>query len=69
MNTRQGSPARPRLTPRHELVNTLEFEAEAARVLPADVLRGIAGSDHSGDGPGQSEAQNALAAEGEGVCA
>jgi isopentenyl diphosphate isomerase/L-lactate dehydrogenase-like FMN-dependent dehydrogenase len=45
MRTRQTSSPRPRLTPRDELVNTLEFEAEAERVLPADVFRGISGSD------------------------
>jgi isopentenyl diphosphate isomerase/L-lactate dehydrogenase-like FMN-dependent dehydrogenase len=42
-----GSPARPHLTPRDELVNTLEFEAEAARVLPPDVFRGVSGSDRA----------------------
>jgi isopentenyl diphosphate isomerase/L-lactate dehydrogenase-like FMN-dependent dehydrogenase len=41
----QTSPARTRATPLDELVNTLEFEAEAQRVLPAGVFRGIAGSD------------------------
>jgi 4-hydroxymandelate oxidase len=35
------------VTPRHELVNTLEFEAEAGRVLAADVLRRVAGSDRA----------------------
>ena len=45
MRARQATPARPRVTPRDELVNTLEFEAEAERVLAADVFRAIAGSD------------------------
>jgi isopentenyl diphosphate isomerase/L-lactate dehydrogenase-like FMN-dependent dehydrogenase len=45
MKTRQASATRPRVTPRHELVNTLEFEAEAERVLAADVFRGVSGSD------------------------
>jgi len=43
--TSQASPARPRLTPSDELVNVLEFEAEAQRVLAADVFRGVSGSD------------------------
>jgi hypothetical protein len=45
MTARQTSPARPRLTPYDELVNVLEFETEAERVLAADVFRGISGSD------------------------
>jgi 4-hydroxymandelate oxidase len=45
MRTRQATPARARLTPRHELVNTLEFEREAERVLAADVFQAITGSD------------------------
>ena len=43
--TRQTSPARPRLTPFDELVNVLEFEAEAQRVLASDVFRSVSGSD------------------------
>jgi 4-hydroxymandelate oxidase len=34
-----------RVAPRDELVNVLEFEAEAARVLSAETARAIAGSD------------------------
>jgi isopentenyl diphosphate isomerase/L-lactate dehydrogenase-like FMN-dependent dehydrogenase len=45
MKTRQTTPNRPRLTPRDELVNTLEFEPEAQRALGADVFRAISGSD------------------------
>jgi isopentenyl diphosphate isomerase/L-lactate dehydrogenase-like FMN-dependent dehydrogenase len=45
MKARQTPVVRPRLTPRDELVNTLEFETEAGRALPADVFRAIAGSD------------------------
>jgi 4-hydroxymandelate oxidase len=45
MTARQTSPARPRLTPYDELVNVLEFETEAERVLAADVFRGVSGSD------------------------
>jgi isopentenyl diphosphate isomerase/L-lactate dehydrogenase-like FMN-dependent dehydrogenase len=35
------------VTPLDELVNTLEFETEAQRVLAADVFRGVAGSDRA----------------------
>jgi 4-hydroxymandelate oxidase len=45
MTARQTSPARPRLTPYDELVNVLEFETGAERVLAADVFRGVSGSD------------------------
>jgi 4-hydroxymandelate oxidase len=45
MTTRQASPARPRPTPLDELVNVLEFEAEAQRALAADVFRAVSGSD------------------------
>jgi isopentenyl diphosphate isomerase/L-lactate dehydrogenase-like FMN-dependent dehydrogenase len=45
VTTRQASSARPRLTPYDELVNVLEFEAEAQRVLAADVFRSVSGSD------------------------
>lgn len=41
----QTSPARARLTPLDELVNTLEFEAEAQRALAADLFRSVSGSD------------------------
>jgi 4-hydroxymandelate oxidase len=34
-----------RVAPRDELVNVPEFEAEAARVLPADLVRLVAGGD------------------------
>ena len=43
MKARQTRVVRPRLTPRDELVNTLEFETEAERALPADVFRAIEG--------------------------
>lgn len=36
-----------RVAPRDELVNVLEFEAEAARVLGADLTRTISGSDRT----------------------
>jgi 4-hydroxymandelate oxidase len=36
-----------RVAPRDELVNVPEFEAEAERVLPADVIRLIAGGDRA----------------------
>ena len=42
---RQPSSARPRVTPFEELVNVLEFETEAQRVLADDVFRGVSGSD------------------------
>ena len=45
MTARQTSSARARLTPYDELVNVLEFETEAERVLAADVFRGVSGSD------------------------
>jgi isopentenyl diphosphate isomerase/L-lactate dehydrogenase-like FMN-dependent dehydrogenase len=44
---RQTATGRPRVAPREELVNTLEFETEAARVLPADVFRSVEGSDRA----------------------
>lgn len=39
--------APPRVAPREELVNTLEFEAEAARVLDAATARLLTGSDRA----------------------
>lgn len=36
-----------RVAPRDELVNVLEFEAEAGRVLAADVMRQVAGGDRA----------------------
>lgn len=42
---RQTSPARARVTPLDELVNTLEFEAEAQRALASEVFRVVSGSD------------------------
>jgi isopentenyl diphosphate isomerase/L-lactate dehydrogenase-like FMN-dependent dehydrogenase len=45
MRARQTAPARTRATPLDELVNTLEFEAEARRVLAADLFRSVSGSD------------------------
>ena len=45
MKTQLPSAARSRLTPLDELVNTLEFEAEAERILATDVYRGVSGSD------------------------
>src|SRR6185436_12445285 len=47
VKTQQPSPARPRLTPLDELVNTPEFEAEAERSLPTDAYRSISGSDRA----------------------
>jgi 4-hydroxymandelate oxidase len=43
--TRREMPAR--VAPRDELVNVLEFEAEAGRVLAADVMRRVAGGDRA----------------------
>jgi 4-hydroxymandelate oxidase len=37
----------PRVAPRDELVNVPEFEAEAARVLPADLARVVTGGDRA----------------------
>lgn len=37
----------PRVAPREELVNTLEFAVEAERVLPAEIFRTISGSDRA----------------------
>ena len=45
MTARQTSPTRARVTPLDELVNTLEFEAEAQRVLASDAFRSVSGSD------------------------
>ena len=47
MKTQQPSAARPRLTPIDELVNTLDFEAEAERSLATDVYRTVSGSDRA----------------------
>lgn len=44
---RQTSSPRPRVSPLDELVNTLEFEAEARRVLAADPFRAASGSDRA----------------------
>jgi 4-hydroxymandelate oxidase len=38
---------RPRVAPFDELVNTIEFEAEAQKVLAADAFRLVAGSDRA----------------------
>ncbi|MDH4064381.1 MAG: alpha-hydroxy-acid oxidizing protein, partial [Acidobacteriota bacterium] len=38
---------RRRIAPRDELVNTLEFETEAGKVLAADVFRTVSGSDRA----------------------
>lgn len=37
----------PRVAPRNELVNTLEFAAEAERVLPAELFHRVVGSDRA----------------------
>ncbi len=48
MTARQTAGAtRPRVAPRDELVNVLEFEAEAARVLAADLAATLTGSDRA----------------------
>lgn len=39
--------AAPRIAPKDELVNVLEFEAEAAHVLSADLARAVAGGDRA----------------------
>ncbi len=36
-----------RVAPRNELVNVLEFEAEAERILPADLFRLVSGSERA----------------------
>ena len=45
--TSAAAPARARVAPREELVNTLEFETEAAKVLDAVTARLIAGGDRA----------------------
>lgn len=42
-----AAPVKPRVAPREELVNTLEFETEAAKVLDAATARLIAGGDRA----------------------